>query len=116
MTLLKKMAYTFIVTCTISPAFAIYNVPFENINLNPNQSLQATYTFGERPIIFCYENNQQTVGIMSWTYKGVAKTSTLSTPLITNGNYEGFYANASGLITITNNQSYALIVSCLYGF
>jgi len=91
-------------------------VPFGNIQLNPNQTIQATYAFGSDPIIFCYENNLQSVGIVHWPFNAVQQTSTLSVSLKTNANFEGFFADPTGTITITNNQTIPLIVNCVFGF
>lgn len=105
-------ALAFAHTDSLKPMIAVLTIPFQNVTLNPNQTIQANYTFGSEPIIFCYENNLQSVGRVTWPYKGHFYSSTLSITLITNGHYQGEYADASGRITILNNLTTPLIVSC----
>jgi hypothetical protein len=92
------------------------SVPFQNIILNPGQTINSSFAFGANPIIFCYENNQQSIGVVTWPYKGRIYSSTLSVSLVTNGQYQGNFADPSGNISVTNNQNYQLVVNCVYGF
>lgn len=92
------------------------NVPFANIFLPPNGVITASYAFGPHQIIFCYENNLQSVGVVSWPYQGNMYTSTLSLFLKTQTNIQGSFADSNGVLTVTNNTPNLLIVSCLYGF
>ncbi len=92
------------------------NVPFENIFLNPNGVITASYAFGPHQIIFCYENNLQEVGVVTWPYQGKMYSSTLELFLKTQSNIQGSFADAKGVLTVTNNTPNLLIVSCLYGF
>lgn len=109
----KSLAYSLVLA--IAPTYALV-VPFEGITLNPNRTIQADYAFGPHPIIFCYENNQQSVGIVTWPYKGKIYSSTLSVSLKTNVNYQGQFADTRGTISITNNLKVPLIVNCDFGF
>lgn len=114
---LKKMLYTLVALISISAdAATSLTVPFQNIFLNPNQSLASQYIIGAHKLIFCFENNQQTTGIITWPFQGVLYVSSLPIFLKTDPNIEGQFADNQGQITITNNQNRLLIVSCLYGF
>jgi hypothetical protein len=94
----------------------ISTVPFANILLNPNDMIQASYTFDGHPIIFCYEDNQETTGSIQWPLEGLVQSSTLPITLITDGQYSGEFADPTGTITITNTASLPVVVSCPYGF
>lgn len=96
------------------PIATFLSVPFSNVNLNPNDTIQGSYSFGINPLIFCYENNLQSVGIVTWPYKGALSSSALSVSLKTSASYEGQFADSNGTITVTNNQSTPLIVSCQF--
>ena len=115
---LKYRMLGILIFLVITPAHAVtvYNIPFQNVVLNPNVTIQGRYSFGTFPIIFCYENNLQSIGVFTWPYQGKTYTSTLSTPLVTNSNFQGAFADPSGTVTIRNNQSTALLVSCVFGF
>lgn len=115
---IKRMILGMLIFLTLAPvqAATVYNIPFQNVILNPNATIQGNYTFGNYPIIFCYENNLRSVGIFKWTYQKQTYTSTLSVPIVTNKNFGEWLADSSGKITIQNNQSFALLISCVYGF
>ena len=91
-------------------------VPFSNILLNPNQSISASYNFGQHKQIICYENSLSTVGLVTWPYQGVWYSTNLTAQLKTQSNISGNYADASGTLTVLNNQGFSLVVSCLFGF
>lgn len=121
MTFLKWFFTGILLLLTLTPTYAKQttariNVPFANITLNPNDIILGTYTFGQNPVIFCFENNLQSIGAVTWTYQGKRFSSTLSVTLVTNTNFQGFLADASGTITVRNNQPIPLIVSCLFAF
>ena len=118
------LKYTLLVLAIVSsltlahatPTALSLSVPFQNIILNPNNIIQASYVFGPNAIIFCYENNLQSIGSVTWPYHGKSFSSTLSVPLTTNANYQGLFADPTGIITIINNQSTTLVVNCVFGF
>lgn len=108
----------FISMTSIQSVFAhqFLPVPFENIELAPNNSLVSSYSFGEHAIIFCFDNTLLNVGIITWTLNGSTPTSHLPIFLKTNPIFEGEFADASGLIQITNNQPQPLFISCDFGY
>ena len=121
MTLLKfGIKIIFVYFCSIVLVYAddqiMASVPFQNVLLTPNQTLQANFAFGATPIIFCYENSLQTLGIIIWPYQGNPNASQLPITLVTSGQYQGSLSDPSGVITITNNQNFTLVVNCVYGF
>jgi hypothetical protein len=89
-------------------------VQFYNIILNANQMISSNYTFGPYSIILCYANNTPSASTMTWPYKGVTQKGQLPISLVTNGKYQGNFADSSGVITIKSNQSAQLVVSCVY--
>ncbi|MBA3660389.1 MAG: hypothetical protein H0W64_01545 [Gammaproteobacteria bacterium] len=91
-------------------------VPFQNFTLNPKATIQAAYTIGQHGLIFCFLNNTMTGGIITWPYQGARGLSSLPIYLKTQPRFEGSFADNSGIITITNNQSKAMVISCLFGF
>lgn len=119
--MLKKI---FAVLTVMLASFNVYaiqtiyaTVPFSNIRLQPNQYIEANYSFGAFSVIYCYENNLKSVGVLAWPLNGKVNFATLSTfPLVKNTRYQGDLADLSGIIGITNNTSGALIVNCLYVF
>lgn len=92
----------------------ILTVPFQNFLLGVNGTIEATFDFGPHPFIFCFENNLQTVGIVTWPFKGVINRSTLPITLVTNGNFDGQFSDPTGTITVTNNTAITLVVSCIF--
>ena len=92
------------------------SVPFDNISLTPGSTIEASYNFGQFPIIFCYENNLQTVGIVIWPFQGSLFTSTLPITFVTNTEFQGDLADPTGTIAIFNNQTTTLLVSCDFAF
>lgn len=105
--------------CTQFSFAAVFPVhfPFQNINLNPNDTLVSDYSFGPYSLIFCFENTTaQNVGIFTWPFHGVQQSSTLPVYLKTSAIFEGNFADPNGRITLTNNQSFTMIVSCLPAF
>jgi len=91
-------------------------VPFENIYLNPSQTLQASYSFGAHPVIFCFANNTQNNGTIYWPYQGLIYNQGLPVFLKINGQFEGQFADANGTIQITNTTGKTLQVGCLYAY
>lgn len=91
-------------------------VPFETITLNPNDVIQAGYAFGLHAMVFCFDNNLETIANIQWTYKGIAFNAPLPQSLKTNPQFEGAYADSNGIVTITNTANKALIISCQFGF
>ena len=112
------MRYIFIIFFALfNTCFAgtITNVatPFQNVYLNPNNTIVSNYSFGIEPIIFCFTNSLQTLGNVNWTYKGQNYSAPMPLYLKTNGNYEGAFADSSGTLTVTNNTSSPMVVSCM---
>lgn len=99
-------------TCTLP----VQTVPFQNITLFSNCTLPARYSFGAFAILFCYTNDLQNNGTITWTYKGNPATASLPIFLKTNGNYQGSFANANDSLAIQNNTRLPLIVSCQFAF
>lgn len=101
------------------PAFSntvTLSVPFPSYQMAVNQTIQASYTIGMHKEIFCFALNTQTVGNISWPYKGTTPQSTLPVLLKSNSQYEGQFADDSGTITIHNNTGQQLAVGCQFGF
>jgi hypothetical protein len=113
---MKRLAciLTFLL-CSSLCARPLLTVPFRNVRLDPGATLAASYSFGKYPIIFCYENTASYVGVMTWPYQGQLESTFLPVQLKLNKNFQGNFADPSGTISITNNVSRFLIVSCQYG-
>jgi hypothetical protein len=91
-------------------------VPFETITLNPNDVIQAGYSFGLHPIVFCFDNSLATIANIRWPYQGALHNTTLPETLTINPQFEGDFADPNGVITITNTTNFTLIISCQFGF
>jgi len=93
-------------------------VPFANITLPPNNVIEAAYSFGDTPAIYCFENTFQMIGLMQWPYQGTINTATLSENSLTTNTaiFQGFPADTNGTITIINNTNITLVVSCQFAF
>lgn len=89
-------------------------VPFQNVFLNPNDTLQASFSFGINTQLFCFDNSLQTLGIFTWPYQGATQTSTLPIFLTLNPAYQGSLTDPNGTLTITNNLNVTLQLSCIY--
>jgi hypothetical protein len=94
----------------------VITVPFENFSLLPNAIVKANYSFGDHPMIFCFDNTLQTQGRIQWPYHGQIKSSSLPIFLKDNSNFDGQFADLNGVIKITNTTSATLIVNCQFGF
>lgn len=92
------------------------SVPFSNIVLGANKSISASYSFGQYPMIFCFTNNMSSVSTLVWPFRGRMYSGQMPVTLITNGNYQGQFADANGTVTVQNNQSSPMVVSCNYAF
>jgi len=95
---------------------ATLSVPFENVIMQSNDVIQANYNFGVFSTIFCFSNNTQTVGIITWPYAGQMMSGSLPIVLKTNPIFSGSFADPMGTITITNNQPDFQIISCLFAY
>lgn len=98
------------------PRAIISAVPFENVFLIPNVSIVANFAFGSHKIIFCFENNLQTVGVITWPLFGQRASSSLPIFLKINNAFQGSLSDATGFLTITNTTKQTLVVSCSFGF
>lgn len=121
----KILEYTFLsflilipFNTTISAAQSpiLLTVPFENIILNPNAVIQASYSFAGHPMIFCFDNTLQTLGNIQWPFQGIIQSSSLPIYLKIDPLYEGELADVTGTIKITNTTSTTIIMNCQYGF
>src|SRR5437016_8583107 len=91
-------------------------VPFQNLYLAPNQSINAADTIGDHRMIFCFANNTENAGSVSWPYKGTRPASHLPVLLKTDSHLEGQFADNSGTITIQNTTSTQLETGCVFGY
>lgn len=91
-------------------------VSFQNIILNQNCMVPATYAFGLNSMIFCYTNGTTNAGIITWTFQGQPQSGNLPIFLTNNANFQGQFADSSGNINITNNQIIPIVVSCVFGY
>lgn len=98
------------------PSCAFITVPFSNISINPNESIQAGYSFGNHAIIFCFDSSLQTVANIQWPYKGQTKNSSLPIPLKTSEEFTGQFADTNGTIKIINTTAHILTINCQFGF
>jgi hypothetical protein len=92
------------------------SVPFQNVVLNQGATLISGYSFGPYSVIFCYTNGSQTTGNIVWPYHGKRKNGSLPISLVTNGNFQGEFADPNGTIIIQNTAGTPVVVSCQYGF
>ncbi|MHB1948085.1 MAG: hypothetical protein ACYCQI_08235 [Gammaproteobacteria bacterium] len=95
---------------------SIFTVPFQNITLGPHASLIANFSFGTNAEIFCFENNLQPVGNVTWPYRGQLFNAPLNLLLTTSSLFTGSLSDPNGTITVTNTTTTTLQVSCLFGF
>lgn len=100
------------------PAVVPFLLP---ITLQPGDTINAFYTFGNRPGIYCYDNTMQinpAVATMTWLYNGSVFSGALSAlPLVLdNVSFTGNLADFSGVINILNITNVPLVVDCQYTF
>ena len=115
----RILFYLFLLSPTTalpSPTYAFVTVPFEDININPNEAIQANYSFGNHAIIFCFDSKFQTVGNIQWPYKGQTKNSSLPISLKTSEKFTGQFADTNGTIKIINTTTSILTINCQFGF
>lgn len=118
------LALTFINTVAYGQGNIVYaSVPFQNVSLNPQDTLQVTsFVFGNFHEMMCYENFNQTFQI-SWPYQGT--TQTLPNPsnpapsslfLSRDASFAGFPIDPSGYNTllIKNIQNVTITVNCQF--
>lgn len=116
-TMVSLFVLVSIFTSMINRAYAqVMTVPFQNVFMFPQHTIRANYTFGPFNTIFCYENNLQTVGVITWPFQGNIFNSQLPIFLKNNANVQGSFADNSGAITIQNTTNITLIVNCVYGY
>lgn len=105
---------TLLFASTVFSAILTTNVPFANKKLNPNEVIQANYSFGNQPGLLCFDNNLENIGEIKWPYKGSIKSSSLPVLLKVRIEFEGKFADKSGQITITNTSNKQLIITCTF--
>jgi hypothetical protein len=91
-------------------------IPFQNYSLLPNETIQSPYQFGGFSVLFCFSNNTQFVGVITWPYQGQTMSNQLPITLVTNPIYTGSFADPAGTITIFNNQTVTQVISCIYAY
>ena len=95
---------------------SIQVVPFQNVVVNPNCTLISAYSFGTYQEIFCYVSTAQSSCSMTWPYHGQRFSSALPLVLSIDPQFQGFFADPSGVITVLNNQTTPVFISCLFGY
>lgn len=92
------------------------NVPFQNVPLSRGFTLQASYAFGKFSMIFCFDNATNINSSISWPLKGSIRFSQIPVLLKNKGNFQGFFADSRGTISITNTTNTNLKYSCVFGY
>lgn len=97
-----------------------YQVPFYNVDIQPNNKIQASYNFDpNHQILVCTTSSLDFLSI-GWQYKGKQNETILPVGghLSLKGNTypEGYFADSKGLVTIANEKPVSLkaTVSCEY--
>lgn len=116
---MKKFAIAILILCALNNVLAsrivTAIVPFQNLNLNPTDTLQANFSFGNFNQIICFDGFQSTgVGVITWPYRGQLFNSTLSIFLTKNSTFEGQLIDPAGVFSIHNTLPRALSLNCLY--
>lgn len=98
-------------------------VPFQNVSLNPQDTLQATFAFGNFHQMMCYESFGQTFRI-TWPYQGTLTTlpnqSAPNPPssifLSTSATFTGLPIDNSGTnnLSFTNTQNITISLNCYF--
>src|SRR5260221_195964 len=125
------LIFLFLFPCHFAMAVIFSSVPFASINLQPGDSIQAGYTFGNFPSIYCFENSFQTdpaVAYLQWTFHGqlisqwtfqgqlISPVPLSSASIVINTSFQGGLADPSGRIVISNISGHPLVVSCQFAF
>jgi hypothetical protein len=92
------------------------NVPFQNVNLNPNCTITANYSFGPHAIVFCYTTDLPNQDKITWPYNGAFYSYTLPVSLKTNSQFEGQFADPEGFVIIQNTNNVSFQANCLFGY
>jgi hypothetical protein len=97
-----------------------YQVPFYNVDIQPNSKIQASYNFDpNHQILVCTTSGLDSLSI-EWPYKDTYGKTVLPAgghkSFKGNGYPEGYFANPKGFITIANEKpvSAKTTVSCEY--
>lgn len=114
--LITSFIALFLITQNLFARTITTSIPFQNIEQAPNTVIFANYNFESHAMIFCYENNQQSIGQVIWTYQGIPQFSTLSILLKVDGQFEGEFADPIGTITVNNNTTSSFITNCVFGY
>ncbi len=117
----KRLITIFFATALINSAYSVEaikltSVPFQNVNLNAGQKVQASYSFGSQFVIFCFASNTDITGSITWPYQGRPQSSTLPVLLKISDRFEGQWADANGTIQITNTTGSPMQVGCLFAY
>ena len=114
------MLYTLFSFFQTAHAAILTSVPFQNIILNAKETLIANYNFkqplGDFSVLFCYSNDMQNIDTINWPLNGIRFENFMPITLITNGLFEGQFADKIGTIRITNTLTIPSIVNCVFAF
>ncbi len=103
-------------SCVFAKICITQSIPFQNISLFPNCSIQSNFSFGNFSQMFCFTNSSQTLGVISWPSPTGPASGNLPIELSTNPVFSGSPINTSGTITILNNTPVTITVSCVYTY
>lgn len=117
---MKKIGLLFALLFIMQNTFAQNtSVPFENVIVGVNGTINANYSFGPNAIIFCYSDQSQNVtgtANITWPYKGKTQSGTLPITLVTNTNFQGQLADNSGSIHIQNTLPESSNINCVFAY
>ena len=104
---------------SIASANIITTIPFQNIAVNTNDTITASFAFGPNSLLFCYSDQFQDTGItgnIAWPFQGNMQSSTIPITLATNANFQGQPIDSVGTIVIQNTLSTTSVISCIFAY
>lgn len=97
-----------------------YTVPFHNVEVKAASKIYANYSFDahKQTLVCTQDQTSDAITSVEWVYKDSARKIGLPVTLKDDGRFEGYYADPSGKLVITNDfgsqLNSSIFVTCEY--
>lgn len=115
------LAFSLIGVTEAKTTNVFYSVPFRHVEVKEASKIYVNYSFdSHKQVLYCqadYPSNA--INTMKWEYKGATRQVELPVILKDDKNFSGYWADPSGVLTITNEYGgmypdTSIYVSCDY--